>query len=1093
MSLLVTPSQPIDGDLTAIAEIAGTSGLLKKTAADTWTLDTTAYLSAEVDTLATVTGRGSTTSTSITATSFVIPTNTTDAVIIKDDDLTAWEYTGKSFAVGDQETAPSGLYFSPDGTRMYVIGSTGDDVTQYSLSLAWDVTTATFVRVSAVIGETAPTGVFFKPDGTVMYVTGSTNDTVREFSLSVAWDVSTITFVRDFNITAQDTVPQDIWFRADGLKMYMVGSTNDRVYEYNLGTAWNISTLSFVQFFSVAAQEITPVSIDFASDGTRMYVLGATGLDINRYNLTTAWDISTAVYYNNFYIGFQETSASGMFIDRSNGVAYVVGSSADTVFQYATETDGIELVSSSGLFINGSLYTNKNLVVTSDSRIDGQLRLSGAATLSSTLAVSSTTTMAGAVTASTTTGAINLGTSQTTGAFIIGGTTQTGSITVGRSTGAQTLDFGTGATTTGVTKTINIGTAGASGSTTNINIGPTAGAGNTNVFGNVALGTNLANYLTIAGASTANAVSITTAGSDTDIGLNIATKGTGTITIDSGTGAGFIDLKPGADSLRLWDNNSSHYFSFSTGDIAANYTVTMPAVTGTFAMIHGTANTAGYFDASATTPTGTTRLNYSGYFYPTFINLLGSGDTATAATHYFVETGTDGFVRPKTLANVKTELVTSAAVVSGLGFTPYNATNPSSYIALASPITGYVAGTNTALSDTDTLNAALGKLQGQVTARTSNTGTVTSVGGTGTVNGLTLTGTVTTSGNLTLGGTLSLTSDIVDAVTTTTSTVSTTVKRDASGDVNVRLVRSEYANQATISGAIAFRVNNSTDNYVRFCSDAAAIRTFIGAGTSSTVGTVTSFAFTNGNGITGTVATSTTTPTLSFALGAVTGTSFNGVTGLASVAALAPGNAATGTSTLSARQDHVHPSTTAANLGINNASPTLYFQDTDQNSAMLHNNSNLFYLLRGGNNTQTWTQVGGYWPVYWDLTNNNATFGGAIWAAGNVTAYSDIKLKENIETVDGALSKVIQLRGVYYTLKRDESKVRKVGVIAQEIQRVLPEVVLLHKDNEDTEGTLSVDYGNITAVLIEAIKEQQVIIDSQEERLARLEAHINKQ
>jgi hypothetical protein len=149
--------------------------------------------------------------------------------------------------------------------------------------------------------------------------------------------------------------------------------------------------------------------------------------------------------------------------------------------------------------------------------------------------------------------------------------------------------------------------------------------------------------------------------------------------------------------------------------------------------------------------------------------------------------------------------------------------------------------------------------------------------------------------------------------------------------------------------------------------------------------------------------------------------------------------------------------------------------------------------LRGGNNTQTWTQVGGYWPVYWDLTNNNATFGGAIWAAGNVTAYSDIKLKENIETVDGALSKVIQLRGVYYTLKRDESKVRKVGVIAQEIQRVLPEVVLLHKDNEDTEGTLSVDYGNITAVLIEAIKEQQAIINSQEERLARLEALINKQ
>lgn len=81
----------------------------------------------------------------------------------------------------------------------------------------------------------------------------------------------------------------------------------------------------------------------------------------------------------------------------------------------------------------------------------------------------------------------------------------------------------------------------------------------------------------------------------------------------------------------------------------------------------GTTATAGKLDGGTTTPTGTTRLNYGGYFYPTFINLVGSSDTATAATHYFVETGSDGFVRPKTLANVRTEIVTSASVISGFG------------------------------------------------------------------------------------------------------------------------------------------------------------------------------------------------------------------------------------------------------------------------------------------------------------------------------------------------------------------------------------------------------------------------------------------
>jgi hypothetical protein len=164
-------------------------------------------------------------------------------------------------------------------------------------------------------------------------------------------------------------------------------------------------------------------------------------------------------------------------------------------------------------------------------------------------------------------------------------------------------------------------------------------------------------------------------------------------------------------------------------------------------------------------------------------------------------------------------------------------------------------------------------------------------------------------------------------------------------------------------------------------------------------------------------------------------------------------------------------------ITIRGGSPTLHFQDADQMSAMLHNNSNLFYILRGGVDTTSWSQVGGYWPVYWDLSNNNATFGGAIWAAGNVTAYSDAKLKENVETVTSALDKTLALRGVYYTLIRDETKTRKMGVIAQEVQKVVPEVVMLHQDKEDAEGTLSVDYGNITALLIEAIKEQQKQID----------------
>jgi hypothetical protein len=74
---------------------------------------------------------------------------------------------------------------------MYVIGSTGDDVNEYDLSSAWDISSATFLQSFSVAAqETNPEGVFFKPDGTKMYVVGSTGDDVNEYDLSSAWDVS---------------------------------------------------------------------------------------------------------------------------------------------------------------------------------------------------------------------------------------------------------------------------------------------------------------------------------------------------------------------------------------------------------------------------------------------------------------------------------------------------------------------------------------------------------------------------------------------------------------------------------------------------------------------------------------------------------------------------------------------------------------------------------------------------------------------------------------------------------------------------------------------------------------------------------------
>ena len=95
---------------------------------------------------------------------------------------------------------------------------------------------------------------------------------------------------------------------------------------------------------------------------------------------------------------------------------------------------------------------------------------------------------------------------------------------------------------------------------------------------------------------------------------------------------------------------------------------------------------------------------------------------------------------------------------------------------------------------------------------------------------------------------------------------------------------------------------------------------------------------------------------------------------------------------------------------------------------------------------------------------------GDFTAAGNVTAYSDKRLKTNITLIDNALSKVCALGG--YTFDRTDISATQTGVIAQEVQEVLPEAVI-----EDENGMLSVNYGSMVGILIESIKELKAEIE----------------
>ena len=103
-------------------------------------------------------------------------------------------------------------------------------------------------------------------------------------------------------------------------------------------------------------------------------------------------------------------------------------------------------------------------------------------------------------------------------------------------------------------------------------------------------------------------------------------------------------------------------------------------------------------------------------------------------------------------------------------------------------------------------------------------------------------------------------------------------------------------------------------------------------------------------------------------------------------------------------------------------------------------------------------------------------------ASGDVTAYSDIRVKTNIETVTNAVEKIQSIRGVTFTRTDTEDKERKhLGVVAQEVLDILPEVI-----SETDKGLYTVAYGNMAGLFIEAIKEQQTQIESQKSEIQEL-------
>ena len=231
-----------------------------------------------------------------------------------------------------------GLWISPDGTKMYNLNSQTSRVVQYTLTTPHDISTVVHTALSFLYSGTAAAayGLFFSPDGTRMYIHAQTGDVMYQFTLSTAFNVSTASYANlSFDTTAQSPDTIDVHMKSDGTMWYHIDE-NDYVYQYSMSTAWNISTSSYVGSYNAASQLVRGYGLSISTDGTKMFIQDDSNARIFQYTLSTPHTVSTASYDNVYLWNEQQNaSMSSLFLKADGSILYTVGNDGNRkAYQY---------------------------------------------------------------------------------------------------------------------------------------------------------------------------------------------------------------------------------------------------------------------------------------------------------------------------------------------------------------------------------------------------------------------------------------------------------------------------------------------------------------------------------------------------------------------------------------------------------------------------------------------------------------------------------------------------------------------------------------------------------------------------------------
>ena len=199
----------------------------------------------------------------------------------------------------------------------------------------FEASTAAFVDSFSVLPQSSgPQGMAFSSDGAKMFVVGNIVDNVDEYELSTPFDVSTAVNVSAISVQLQEYQPTGIAFSNDGAKMFVIGTRGVDVNEYDLSTPFDVSTAVNVTATSVSAREGTPQGMAFSNDGTKMFVVGWGSNGVTEYKMSTPFDTSNATFVGSLSISDQEIQPMGIAFSSDGAKMFVIGIVGKSVNEY---------------------------------------------------------------------------------------------------------------------------------------------------------------------------------------------------------------------------------------------------------------------------------------------------------------------------------------------------------------------------------------------------------------------------------------------------------------------------------------------------------------------------------------------------------------------------------------------------------------------------------------------------------------------------------------------------------------------------------------------------------------------------------------